>query len=181
MKTLDMKKNEFIKIENDINSLNSSYILESNHDRCFISFIYNGRLYYLQASAYYPFTDVNYPAPWVYMVYNITDINSKQQHTYFTPYNGVESLKNYNYSIRPLTKNQKINVLNNNYEKLVKSVIRRSGGDREKEIIKNGAFMSRGETWNSEHKVIEILEIMPQIDGYRNGFQVDVVTMSICG
>ena len=66
-------------------------------------------------------------------------------------------------------------------EKLVKKIVRNHGGYREKEIMSNPHTIEKSETWNHEHQVLEVLEKEPQPDGYRNGFAVDIVTMSICG
>lgn len=49
------------------------------------------------------------------------------------------------------------------------------------ELLKNPHTVTKSGTWNSEHKVLTINEPEPGEDGYRYGFQVDLVTMSICG
>lgn len=60
-------------------------------------------------------------------------------------------------------------------------VIARQAGHREKEILQNGVFVSKSETWNDEHKVVNILSLQADEDGHRDGFQVDIVTRRICG
>lgn len=67
------------------------------------------------------------------------------------------------------------------YTKIVKSIVRRYGGYREKDILSNPHTIERSETWNDQHKVLNVLAAEAQEDGYRNGFAVDLVTMSICG
>lgn len=67
------------------------------------------------------------------------------------------------------------------YAAQVRAIVKRCGANREKEIMRNTHEMTRGETWNSEHKVIYITETTAQPDGYKNGFAVDIVTRSICG
>lgn len=62
-----------------------------------------------------------------------------------------------------------------------KEVIVRQAGYREKEILRNGVFVARSETWNDEHKVVKILSLQADEDGHRDGFQVDIVTRRICG
>lgn len=37
------------------------------------------------------------------------------------------------------------------------------------------------ETWNHEHKVVNVLALEIGLDGYQDGFAVDLVGMSICG
>ena len=67
------------------------------------------------------------------------------------------------------------------YESLIKSIVRTQGGYREKDIMKNPHTYEQGETWNDQHKVIDVLAVEAEADGYRNGFQIDIVTKSICG
>ena len=67
------------------------------------------------------------------------------------------------------------------YENIIKKIVEKCGGSREKEIFKNPHTVSKSGTWNSEHKVLTISEQLDGVDGYKNGFQVDLVTMSICG
>lgn len=69
----------------------------------------------------------------------------------------------------------------NNFETQVKAIVSRSGGFREREVMKSAHTIEKSDTWNDEHKVLEVLEVIPQADGYRIGFAVDLVTKSICG
>lgn len=63
----------------------------------------------------------------------------------------------------------------------VRAIIRFHGGYRERDILNHPHTMERGETWNEAHKVVNVLEVEPQADGYRAGFAVDLVTRSIVG
>ena len=67
------------------------------------------------------------------------------------------------------------------YENTIKNIVERCGSYREKEFLKNPHKIEKSGTWNSEHKVLNINETEPGEDGYRYGFQVDLVTKSICG
>lgn len=67
------------------------------------------------------------------------------------------------------------------YASTIQGIVRKCGGNREKEIMKNPHEITQGETWTNEHKVIYITETTAQPDGYKNGFAVDIVTRSICG
>lgn len=67
------------------------------------------------------------------------------------------------------------------YESIVKAIVRKHGGFREKNILSNPHSIEKSETWNDEHKVLNVLSNEPNIDGYRAGFQIDLVTNSICG
>lgn len=63
----------------------------------------------------------------------------------------------------------------------IKRIVKKWGGYREKEIMRHSHTIERAETWNAEHKVLNIFDAVPDADGYFPGFQVDIVTMSICG
>lgn len=67
------------------------------------------------------------------------------------------------------------------YENIIKNIVECCGGYREKELFKNPHTVEKSGTWNNEHKVLNVNETEPGEDGYRYGFQVDLVTMSICG
>ena len=67
------------------------------------------------------------------------------------------------------------------YESIIKAIVRSQGAYREKEIMKNPHTYEQTETWNEQHKVIDVLEIETGTEGYRNGFSVDIVTKSVCG
>lgn len=64
---------------------------------------------------------------------------------------------------------------------LMRMIVYRQGGFREKNILSNPHTIEHDETWNNEHKVLNVLATETQEDGYRNGFAVDLVTKSICG
>lgn len=64
---------------------------------------------------------------------------------------------------------------------IVKMIVKKYGGYREEEIMRHSYTIERTGTWNAEHKVLNVLGKVPGADGYLPGFQVDIVTMSICG
>ena len=178
----EIKKKELQQIIDEIKQQSGVYILEVENDSFnYITFVYEGYLFYIQSSTYYPFTDENYPGKWVYVVSAITGINEKAQISYYEAYEGFDSLVINRPNAKFLTNGQKINVLMNNAEYICKEVIAKKGSALEKEVIRNGAFMAKGSTWNDEHKVIEILSTKADPDGYFPGFQIDIVTRSICG
>ena len=67
------------------------------------------------------------------------------------------------------------------YESTVKAIVRKHGGFREKNILSKPHLIKKSGTWNDEHKVLNVLSNESDIDGYRAGFQIDLVTKSICG
>lgn len=66
------------------------------------------------------------------------------------------------------------------YDNIIKNIVKKCGGYREKDIIKNPYIIRKTETWNNDHKVLNIIEKNTR-DNHNNGFSVDLVTMEICG
>ena len=67
------------------------------------------------------------------------------------------------------------------YENTIKDIVARCGGYREKDVLQNPHTIEKSGTWNSEHMVLNINEIETDEDGHKDGFQVDLITRSICG
>lgn len=67
------------------------------------------------------------------------------------------------------------------YNNIVKNIVKKSGGYREKDIMKNPYIIRKTETWNNEHKVLNIIEKHTDSYDHNNGFSVDLVTKKICG
>lgn len=63
----------------------------------------------------------------------------------------------------------------------VNNIIKTQGGYREKAVLEAPHEYQRGETWNASHKVVNVIETAPDIDGYCAGCAVDIVTRSIVG
>lgn len=66
------------------------------------------------------------------------------------------------------------------YDNIVKNIVKKYGGYREKDIMKNPYIIRKTETWNNDHKVINIIEKNSRDDN-KNGFSVDLVANRICG
>lgn len=66
------------------------------------------------------------------------------------------------------------------YDNIVKNIVKKHGGYREKEIMKNPYIIRKTKTWNNGHKVLNIIEKVTR-DNHNNGFSVDLATMKICG
>ena len=199
------KRKEFNSIVADLETRNDVYIVAlpekhniiemeytgKNHERvetgntlegydfCYVTFLYGGKLITVQPSNYYPFTDINNPAKWNYIVYDVVGLNQKAQRTYDIKYDGVDSI-NVNIKEIHTDRKQYIDISNNNYMKVIKEVVNKYGGYREKEVIKS-AIIEKGDTWNDDHKVVNVLCTNIESDGYMSGFAVDLVTKSICG
>ena len=65
------------------------------------------------------------------------------------------------------------------YDNIIKNIVKKYGGYREKDIINNKYIIRKTETWNNSHKVLNIIE-KNALD-HKNGFSVDLVTNKICG
>ena len=65
------------------------------------------------------------------------------------------------------------------YDNIIKNIVKKCGGFREKDTMKNPYIIIKTETWNNEHKVINIIE--NNTHDHKNGFSVDLVTIKICG
>ena len=66
-------------------------------------------------------------------------------------------------------------------KRIIRDVVKAQGGYRERAIMDAPHIVERAETWNAEHKVVNVTEVAADIDGYRAGFAVDLVTRSIVG
>ena len=159
----------------------------TGYDYHYITFLYKGLIFTINAAQYYPFTDINDPGRWNFVVYQLTTPGTKQQTSYSIKYDDFSSIEKFistHGNIKPLRGTNKKNIdiyIHYGIEKQIKEIVTRHGGNREKEIYNNGCFFDRSETWNNEHKVINVLSIYPDADGYRSGFAVDLVTGDICG
>ena len=157
------------------------------YDYHYITFLYNGLVFSINAATYYPFTDVNDPGRWNFVVYQLVTPGTKQQATYSIKYDNFTSIKKFidtHKTIKPIRGCNKQNIdihIHYSIERQIKEIVNRRGGNREKEIYNNGCFFDRSGTWNNEHKVINVLSITPESDGYFPGFAVDIVTGDICG
>lgn len=60
-------------------------------------------------------------------------------------------------------------------------VVKRNGGFRELDIYEHPHHVKRGDTWNAEHKVLNVISDFVDDDGHSDSFSVDLVTGRICG
>lgn len=159
----------------------------TGYDYHYITFLYDGVIFTVDAASYYPFTDANDPGKWNFRAYQLTTPGTKTQATYSIKYEGFDSVHKFTEThkeIKPLRGCNKQNIdlyIHYGTERQIKQIVALRGGYREKEIYKSGCFFDRSETWTDAHKVINVLSIYPDADGYRDGFAVDLVTGDICG
>ena len=61
-------------------------------------------------------------------------------------------------------------------------IVKSIGGHREKEILKSKpTFECSPSDWNSEHKIVRVISGIPELDGVRKAFEVDLITGKITG
>ena len=65
--------------------------------------------------------------------------------------------------------------------RIIAEVVRAKGGFRERDIWKHPHIISRAETWNTNHKVMNIVEVAADNEGHHDSFQVDLITRRIVG
>lgn len=63
----------------------------------------------------------------------------------------------------------------------VKKIVEKEGGFREKTIFCKPHTIHQGETWNESHMVLNVVALIPDEDGHKDSFSVDLVTKKICG
>lgn len=66
------------------------------------------------------------------------------------------------------------------FDSIIRKIVKTQGGNREKEILKSPYTIERAETWNDEHKVLNIYAIKNDA-GHQDGFSIDIVRGKICG
>ena len=58
-----------------------------------------------------------------------------------------------------------------------RSIIYQQGATREKSILQNPHIVTYGDTWNNDHKIIDIVDAFDK----NNSCSVDLITNTICG
>lgn len=157
-------------------------------DKDFTTIYYKGFIFYIQPSEFYPFAgDDNYPAAINFIAYKWIGTTKKLQLTYFLPYEGIESLDDWiKHRTAPIkgVEPQSIDpwISTDVFEK-VEQLVDKIGGYREKSIWSGDTFLLTTDTWDSDHKVVRIInsELDETDDGTRRFFEVDLVSNTICG
>lgn len=67
------------------------------------------------------------------------------------------------------------------YESKVKSIVYRFCGYREKDVLNAPHTIKKSETWNKDHKIINISKQEAEPDGHKDSFSIDLVSGKICG
>ena len=63
----------------------------------------------------------------------------------------------------------------------VDSIIEYKGGYREKALLGVAREYVKGETWNKEHRIVNVIATEPNEYGHHDGCAVDILTYRIVG
>lgn len=176
-------------MEYDPHSSSCRYDTNETHigyDRHYVTLLFNGRIFYVQASDYYPFTDVNYPGQFNFIAHNRIGMTKMKQCSYYEKYQNIESILDWldKHNTRNIggASERKIDIyVNENDAERIKGIVNRLGGVREKVVIESNPAFLKSETWNDDHKVVKVISSSSDEYGYRRTFDFDLVTNRICG
>lgn len=172
-------------------SRNSSLSHDTNethfgYDRHYVTFLYEGHIFYVQAAEYYPFTDENYPGRFNFIAHRRFGMTKMKQCSYYEKYQSLESIQEWlgRRCARTMrgAPERKISIrIGEGHAERIAGFVRYLGGVREKRIMESNPVFLESETWNDDHKVVKIISGDSVIDGYRMSFDFDLVTNRICG
>lgn len=152
----------------------------------YVTFAYEDFIFYVEGAPFYPFCDNNHPGRFNFIAYQRNGLTGKIQFSFFQKYEGLSSLRTW-LKEHPFGGSPKRGAEKIDYkvpECYASRIIRRiasHGGAREKEVIRSHPLFLSTETWNDEHKVVNVISGHPETDGYRSSFEFDLVTEKICG
>lgn len=176
-------------MEYDPRSTSRRYDTNETHigyDRHYVTFLLNGRIFYVQASEYYPFTDANYPGQFNFIAHNRVGMTKMKQCSYYEKYQNIESVfdwldKNNPRNIGGVSERRIDIQINENDAEKIMNVVKRIGGAREKIVMESHPVFLKSETWNDGHRVVKIISSNSDTYGYRRSYDFDLVTSRICG
>ena len=176
-------------MEYDPRSSSRRYDTNETHigyDRHYVTFMLNGRIFYVQASEYYPFTDANYPGQFNFIAHNRIGMTRMKQCSYYEKYHNIESVLDWIDKHNPRNiggvSERKIDIrVSENDAERIASIVKRLGGVREKIVMESNPVFLKSETWNDDHRVVKVISSNGDTYGYRKSFDFDIVTNRICG
>lgn len=155
------------------------------YEQHYVTFLYEGYIFYVQSSMYYPFTDENYPGRFNFLVYKRIGTWGKYQCTYFEKYDDFRSIHDWvSCSKREHMRDIHVTRIDGSIgvalvDRII-SKVNSVGGYREKDVLNKRPVFLRSETWNDEHKVVRVVATSSDDDRLAS-FEFDVVTNKICG
>lgn len=156
------------------------------YDRHYTTFEYQGFLFYIQSSTYFPFTDENYPGLFNFLAYRRIGKTKKEQVSYFEEYKDFSSIAdwlklNKPRHIQDAPQNWIDVFISEGQANQIARAVSSKGGVREKTVLHSNPLFLSTETWNDEHKVIRVVSGKSEEDGHRDTFEFDFVSSMICG
>lgn len=148
-------------------------------DFSYITFYYNGKIYNVEPSTYYPFTDDNNPGQYNYVAYDIIDDGwTKTQGSYAEAYHGLESLNKPYQKIRDYGNPKKTIPFyksKSDFEKILKE----QGGFREKDIYSKPHVCYDVQD-DADHRIVRCARTERE-GGIRYYFDIDLKEKKIVG
>ena len=144
----------------------------------YITFYYSGKIYTIEPSTYFPFTDENHPGQYNYVVYDIVDNGwTKKQGSYAEAYEGVEKLKKEYKKVRGEVPSHSIPfyVSKSQFE----TILKKQGVFREKDIYSKPHICYMVQE-DRDHKIVRCART-ERVDGVRYYFDIDVTEEKIVG
>lgn len=138
----------------------------------YITFYYKGRIYNLEPSSHYPFTDENDPGEFNVVPYELIDGWSKKQIGYCTAFESIKDLSKFD----PLRKGDVV------YEHTIPfyvnkqdflNIYYKKAGNREKEVYEAPHICYLVED-TKEHKVVRCAKLDRDEYGVRKYFDIDI-------
>ena len=104
MTIYEQERHEFASILTEIKKLDGVKIINESNEGSFsyVTFEYMEKIWYIQPSPYYPFTDINHPGKFNFIPYEKRGDNKCQQNDYWQAYNGPDSLRNFVFRRKPV-------------------------------------------------------------------------------
>ena len=161
-------------------------ITHIGYDRHYATFLYGDQVFYVQASEYYPFTDVNHPGKFNFIAHNRIGMTKMKQCSYYEKYQSLESIQEWleegsARNIKGAAERRMDIRISECDAKRISGFTKLIGGFREQVVLEsNPVFLDSG-TWNDEHKVVRVISNKYDLYGYRSSFDFDLMTNRICG
>lgn len=179
----------FIRFVSELSSnpevfvLDQPKVIDICHPR-YCWFYYRDHFFYIMATA--SNTSI-YPAPFVFCVYGRTGLAQRVQLSYYLEYQGLASIDAWlkspsDYQRTFIKVPQRIfSHISEADAYLVYRETMRSGGTRERNILLSDPLFVPAETWDQAHRVVHVVDPVPDSDGHRASYSFDLITGQICG
>ncbi|ADL36156.1 hypothetical protein bpr_II218 (plasmid) [Butyrivibrio proteoclasticus B316] len=186
MYSLLERQRKFEKALETVENTKGVFMLDKSNDGYHhFSFMYRGYRVYVERNS--GCIDEKRPGDLIFDLFRILpDGCTQTQITYFNNFEDLSSvddiIDNKKYvcegecDIIPLH----LSKVNKRTAEIIRNVVSKDGGEREKNVLVGNFFCTIGDTWNDEHMVVDVFRSYPEEDGYFDGFSVDVLNRRIC-